>query len=73
MRFTYSERADAAYICLESPEAGSSVAKSVPCDPTEIGADINLDFDSDGRLIGIEVLGASRHLPPTFLGDADRL
>ena len=33
---------------------------------------INLDFDRDGRLIGIEVLSASEQLPQELLGDAFR-
>jgi uncharacterized protein YuzE len=28
---------------------------------------VNRDFDRDGRLIGIEVIGASTKLPPEFL------
>jgi uncharacterized protein YuzE len=33
---------------------------------------INLDFDAEGRLIGVEVLGASDKLPSSLLalGDA---
>lgn len=31
---------------------------------------INLDFDREGRLIGIEVLSASRSLPPELLAEA---
>jgi len=33
------------------------------CDPVEVGGMINLDFNAEGRLIGIEVLGASARLP----------
>jgi uncharacterized protein YuzE len=73
MRVTYSERVDAAYIYLVSPEDGVRAAKTVPCDPIETGAEINLDFDAEGRLVGIEVLGASRHLPLAMLDDAQRL
>jgi uncharacterized protein YuzE len=32
---------------------------------------INLDFDSEGRLIGIEVLAASTKLPARMLDGAD--
>jgi len=32
---------------------------------------INLDFDADGRLIGVEVLGASRRLPTALLDQAE--
>ncbi len=61
---------DAAYIYLVPPEVGVQVARTVPVDPVEAGAEINLDFDADGRLVGIEVLGASRHLPQAMLDDA---
>ncbi len=73
MRVTYSQHVDAAYIYLVPPEEGVQAAKTVPCDPLETGAEINLDFDSDGRLVGIEVLGASRHLPRAILDGAQRL
>jgi uncharacterized protein YuzE len=33
-----------------------------PCDPMVVNGEINLDFDRDGRLVGVEVLGASRLL-----------
>jgi uncharacterized protein YuzE len=69
----YDKTVDAAYIYFEQPERQAQVAKTVPCDPIEIGAEINLDFDAQGRLIGIEVLGASRHLPAALLDDADNL
>ena len=44
----------------------------VPLDPVEIGGMINLDFDSDNRLLGIEVLGASQLLSPGLLSMAAR-
>jgi uncharacterized protein YuzE len=31
---------------------------------------VNLDFDSQGQLLGIEILGASRLLRPESLGPA---
>jgi uncharacterized protein YuzE len=34
---------------------------------------INLDFDDQGRLIGIEVLDASSKLPKQLLSAAERL
>lgn len=33
-----------------------------PCDPTAVNGQINLDFDAGGRLVGLEVLNASRLL-----------
>ena len=72
MRVTYDPDADAAYIQLASEIAAGGVAKTHPCDPSEVGGMINLDFDSDGRLIGVEVLDASQLLPPEVLLEGGR-
>lgn len=40
---------------------------TVPMDPLAVRGQLNLDFDQDGRLIGIEVLGASKRLRPEVL------
>ncbi|MHB0915648.1 MAG: DUF2283 domain-containing protein [Thermoleophilia bacterium] len=66
MWITYDQDADAAYIYLREIEAGGSV-KTYPCDPLEVDGMINLDFDKEGRLVGIEVLGASNKLPPEVI------
>jgi len=34
---------------------------------------VNLDFDRDGRLVGIEVLNARQHLPSEVLDQAESL
>ena len=47
------------------------VADTVPLDPVAIGGMINLDFDAEGRLIGIEVLAASQRLPLGLLTHAN--
>ena len=54
---TYDGSADAAYIHLV-PIRADGVATTVPGEH-EAGS-VNLDFDRDGRLLGIEVLAASR-------------
>jgi uncharacterized protein YuzE len=59
----YDAEADAAYIQLASEIGAGGVAKTYMCDPHEVGGMINLDFDDMGRLIGIEVLDASKRLP----------
>jgi uncharacterized protein YuzE len=33
----------------------------------ELAGDLNLDLDGEGRLLGIEILGARRFLPPELL------
>jgi Protein of unknown function (DUF2283) len=44
------------------------VATTVPGDPGSEAFGVNLDFDGDGRLLGIEAMSASAALPPAFLG-----
>lgn len=70
MKVTYDRRADAANIYLTYIPPGG-VAKTYTCDPIETDAMINLDFDDSGRLIGIEVLGARKTLPPDLLEEAE--
>jgi uncharacterized protein YuzE len=64
MRVTFDAQADAAYIYLVEdslkPLETVGVADILPWM-------INLDFDADGRLVGIEVLDARRLLPAAFL------
>jgi uncharacterized protein YuzE len=68
MKITFDRSADAVYIALTSPR---DVEKTYPCDPRKVGGEINLDFDSSGRLLGIEVMDASRHLTPDLLQEAE--
>ena len=66
MRVTYDETVDAAYIYLVEIDS-SEVATTVPGDPRSEAFGVNLDFDKDGRLLGLEVESASSLLPPSFL------
>ena len=62
-RLTYDAGVDAAYISLQTADAVQpSVTETLTVNP-----DINLDFDHDGHLVGIEVLGARRLLHPALL------
>lgn len=74
MKITYDQEADAAYIYLKSDaeKVGAWVSKTYPCDPEEVGGMINLDFDAEGRLGGVEILDASKKLPKDILDLADR-
>ena len=58
---TYDRETDAAYIRL-SPEP---VEES-----EEVSADIVLDYDAEGRIVGLEVLKAGAHLSPELLAKA---
>lgn len=70
MKLTYDRSVDAAYIQLAREIPAGGVAKTCPCDPLEVGGEINLDFDAEGRLVGIEILDASKKLPPELLRSA---
>lgn len=70
-RITYDCTADAAYIYLAPVIKPGAVHATYPCDPADTGGEVNLDFDVGGRLIGIEVLDASRKLHPALLKEAE--
>jgi uncharacterized protein YuzE len=58
---TYDPDADAAYIRF-SPEAVQ--------DSEEVSDGIVLDYDAEGRIVGMEVLDARAHLSPDLLTKA---
>lgn len=70
MRLEYDRQIDAAYIYLRAEGVLSEVAKTVPLDPREVDGEINLDFDRDGHLVGIEVQAASQFLDASLLSGA---
>ena len=51
MKIEYDKEVDALYIRIQEKD----VART-----QEVSDGVNLDFDGDGRLIGLEVLGASK-------------
>ena len=65
MKIKYDKKIDAAYIYLIEGEF--KVDFTYSCDPSEINTEINLDFDSTGRLIGIEIQNASSKLDKKLL------
>ena len=70
IKLTYDKSADTAYIYLDNIQPGE-VAKTYPCDPTEVDGMINLDFKKNGVLVGIEIIGASKKLTKEFLANAE--
>lgn len=66
-RVTYDESVDAAYIYLVDEIGAGGVAETVPVEAIASRAMINLDFDGEGRLVGIEVMDASALLPTHLL------
>lgn len=68
LKIKYDPEANAAYMYLavEGTLAGN-IAKTYLCDTREIDGMINLDFDDDGRLLGIEIMDARSKLPSEVL------
>ncbi|MFG3047565.1 DUF2283 domain-containing protein [Streptomyces sp. NPDC048241] len=73
VRVTYDKTVDAAYVYFTDPQVRVNSAYTYPCDPVDVDGMINLDFDEQGRLLGIEVLAASSKLPTYLLQSAERL
>ena len=76
LKTTYDRQANAAYIYFEDPAqtgAPGAAVKTYTCDPSAVNGMINLDFDEEGRVIGIEILDARSKLPSYLLDAAERL
>jgi uncharacterized protein YuzE len=71
VRITYDPEVDAAYVYL-TDEALTAGRDSVSCDPPE-DAQGNVVMDwKDGKIVGLEVLGASSLLHSDLLAQAQR-
>lgn len=74
LRVTFDNEANAAYVYLaDEPESGWRHGKTVPLDPFAVGGMVNVDFDTDGRVIGIEVLDARSVLSDKLLAALAKL
>jgi uncharacterized protein YuzE len=62
MKIEIDKEANAAYIYVKTQIDDGEVAKTI-----EVNDSIILDFNKDGKLIGIEVLNASKNLTKDFL------
>ena len=64
MKITFDKEADAAYIYLKeiSPE---EIAQTI-----SLNESVNIDLDSEGRTLGIEIIDASKNLPASTLKSA---
>jgi uncharacterized protein YuzE len=67
VKITYDPSVDAAYIKIKSDDDTSSFGFTYCCDPLTVNGQINLDFDDSGRLVGIEIMEASKKLPSYLL------
>jgi uncharacterized protein YuzE len=54
MRITYDKNADAVYVYIRDDKVSRS---------DEITSDTIIDYDKDGKVIGIEILFASSRMP----------
>ncbi|MAG02826.1 DUF2283 domain-containing protein [Candidatus Pacearchaeota archaeon] len=66
MRFTYDKEADAVYIYLGDFIEGGGVKET-----RELKENIFLDLDENGKLLGIEILDASKILNKELLVKAE--
>jgi uncharacterized protein YuzE len=60
---TYDPDADAAYVALSNAAVHESA---------DVAADVVLDYDEEGRVVGIEVLNARARLAPGAWSQASR-
>jgi len=65
MKLEYDKEVDAAYIYIEYPIKEGEVKKTI-----ELNENIILDFDNTGKLLGVEVLDASKVLNKKVLLEA---
>jgi uncharacterized protein YuzE len=72
MRMTFDREANAAYIFLEEASRQSRSVENVVVERDGKG-DIVLDFDADGRLLGIEIIGAAELVDGSVLAAAEQL
>lgn len=72
MRVTYDSEANAAYLEVMTEVADGSAVENLVIERPGKG-DIVLDFDADGRLLGVEVIGAAELLDRKVLDTAERI
>jgi uncharacterized protein YuzE len=71
VRITYDPEADAVFIYLTEIPPGGAAASAV-LDRYMDNASVIAVFNDANQLVGVEVLGASRGLPPDVLASAER-
>lgn len=72
MRLTYDPSADAAFVYFEDGIPPGGAPHSLMCDLEIREGAVILLLDDEERLVGIELLGASRLLPESVLASASR-
>jgi uncharacterized protein YuzE len=69
LRMTYDPDADAGFIYITDPIETGGAASSTMLEKFTPGAAVIASFDANDKLLGIELLGASRLLRPGVLAD----
>ncbi len=64
MKVTFDKEADAAYIYFKDIAQGE-VTRTI-----SLNESINIDLDSEGKTLGIEILDASKNLPKGTISSA---
>ena len=64
MKIEYDKDADAAYIYFKDIEEGE-VTQTI-----SLNESINIDLDSEGKTLGMEILNASKNLPVSAIKSA---
>lgn len=64
MKLTYDKQADAAYVYIKDKIKAGEAARTLCATES-----INLDFDKQGKLLGVEILDASKMLDKGILKD----
>ena len=64
MKLEYDKDVDAKYIYIESPLKDGKIKKTI-----ELNENIILDFDENDKLVGVEVLSASKVLSKKVLSE----
>lgn len=64
MKLEYDRDVDAAYIYIEDMDGENNVKKTI-----ELNENIILDFDENDKLIGVEILSASKVLSKKVLSE----
>ena len=74
MKITYDPEANAAYISVLDPIPDGAATTQIHSimTPGDRG-EIILDFDTDGHLLGVEILQANQVLPPSVLATASTI
>ncbi len=67
LTFTYDEESDAAYIYMKYPIGRGEVVRTGSNQDLPSMTSITFDYDKHDKLIGIEILGATRVLPSNLL------